>query len=181
MSMLLRVAVILFSLISLADSSPIQNNFIPSVPASIQNSNSYEADLELAQLYAPVFYFHPDEIYFPQPVDVVLGITRVRQDVHLWLDTTVMNLFTVQSLFTIPSDETYFLDQWFGDTGSSELTNYSTHQAIYESTISPRVGGPEPVIYAHVVRNEDLNISPSSTGSFISTIIGLISTKVIGN
>jgi len=142
-------------MISLAAVNPIQSASAQSISAATPNSDPSAADLELAQRYAPVFYFHPDEIYHPQPVDVVLSLLRMRHKVRMWFDTTIMNSSSLQGLFSVPGDETYFLDQWFGDTGSSEYGNYSTHKAIYESLFSPHSGGPKPVTYAHVVRNED--------------------------
>ncbi|MGE5124025.1 MAG: hypothetical protein ACM3H7_05865, partial [Acidobacteriaceae bacterium] len=155
MSGLIQLLLLLSCLVRLGDSGPSRDHSSQSTPAVNQGAGSHDSDLELAQSYAPVFYFHADEIYFPQPVDVLTGITRMRQNVHLWFDATIMNLPAIQDLFTTPGDQNYFLDQWFGDTGSSELTNYSSHQAIYESTLSPRAGGPGPVVYAHVARQED--------------------------
>ena len=38
-----------------------------------------EDDLELARRYAPVLYFHPAEVFFPQPVDVIVQQARLRQ------------------------------------------------------------------------------------------------------
>jgi len=155
MSSLLHILIILSCLICQPDpkASLDQSKQLPR--AETQGTSTREADLDLAQRYVPVFYFHPDEVYFPQPVEVLLGLSRLRQDVHLWFDATIMNPATFQGLYGLPSDASYFLDQWFGDTGSSELTNYSSHQAIYESTLSPRAGGLAPVVYAHVVRDED--------------------------
>jgi protease PrsW len=119
------------------------------------NLDAYAADLKLAEQYVPVLYFHPDEVYLPQPVDIVMGISRLRQSVHLWFDTTVLNRLTERDLFTVTSDSTSFLDQWFGDTGSSEYANYFSHRAIYESMISPNAGGPASLTYAHVVHSEN--------------------------
>ncbi len=124
----------------------------PLYPA--QPSGNYANDLELARRFVPVLYFHPDEIYTPQPVDVLSGITRMRQSKRLWFDTTILNNVAIRDLSFISTDSTYFLDQWFGDTGSSEYANYLSHQFIYESTLSPNVGGPQSLAYAHVVRNE---------------------------
>lgn len=155
MTKFILVTFILFSFISLADINSVQIPPAQSIAALAQLTNTNDADLELAQRYVPVLYFHPDEIYHPQPVDVVLGISRLRQSRQMWFDTTILNYSTMQDLFAKPSDETWFLDQWLGDTGSSEYANYSTHQAIYKSSFSPHVGGPEPVTYAHVVRDEN--------------------------
>ena len=133
-----------------AETLAVQSSF-----ASNEQTDTYADDLQLAERYEPVFYFHPDEVYLPQPVDVVMGISRLRQSKHLWFDTTLLNSFTAHALFTQSSDETFFLDQWFGDIGSSEYANYSSHKAVYQSSISPEVGGPQPLIYAHIMHNID--------------------------
>ncbi len=121
---------------------------------SAHPSSNYTPDHELARRYAPVLYFHADEIYTPQSVDVLSGITRMRQSKRLWFDTTILNNVAIGDLSFESTDSSYFLDQWFGDTGSSEYANYLSHQSIYESTMSPDVGGLQPLAYAHVVRNE---------------------------
>ena len=155
MTRLILVSFLLFSFISLPGNNLTQVNPVQFITASPQVATTGNADLELAQRYVPVFYFHPDEIYLPQPVDVVLDISRMRQKMRLWFDTTILTPITLQGLFTTPSDETCFLDQWFGDAGSSEYTNYLVKKTIYETAYSPHVGGPEPVAYAHVVRDEN--------------------------
>jgi len=127
MTKFILVTFILFSFISLADINSAHIPSAQSIAASAQPTDTNNADLELAQRYVPVLYFHPDEISYPQPVDVVLGISRLRQSRLMWFDTTIQNHSTMQDLFTKPSDETWFLDQWLGDTGSSEYANYSTH------------------------------------------------------
>ena len=150
----IRIALMIILFISLAGLHPARGA-AQSLTRSAQEAGPSETDLELAERYVPVLYFHPDEIYYPQPADVILGVTRIRQNVRLWFDTTISNSFTLQDLFSIPSDESYFLDQWFGDTGSSEYGNPAAHKSIYESTISPYAGGLAPTTYAHVVRNEN--------------------------
>jgi RsiW-degrading membrane proteinase PrsW (M82 family) len=133
-----------------AQTAPDQTPFAPR-----QVTNTQAADQELAERYVPVLYFHPDEIYRPQPVEVLNGITRLRQDVHLWFDPTILNNLNVDNLSSISSDSTYFLDQWFDDNISAEYANYSSHKAIYESKLSPTDGGPGPLVYAHVVRGDN--------------------------
>src|SRR5512136_1235462 len=142
---------VLLGVFCLVCTSPAQLTFAQSSVVPAQSTSAPSADLELAQRFVPVLYFHADEVYMPQPVDVVLGISRLRQSRKMWLDTNILNNLTSQDLFAISTDETFFLDQWFGDTGSSEYANYSFHRAIYESTISLDAGGPGPLVYAHVV------------------------------
>ena len=47
------------------------------IPALAEEPLS-EDDLELARRYAPVFYFHPDEVFRPQPVEVIVEQARLR-------------------------------------------------------------------------------------------------------
>ncbi len=114
-----------------------------------------ESDEELARRYAPVFYFHPDEIFRPQPVDVIVEQARLRQSRQLWFDVNVLLRLDVLDLFDLESDESHFLDVWYGDEGGSAYTNYTAHQAYYEAVLSPDAGGPPVTVYAHVARDED--------------------------
>ena len=111
-------------------------------------------DLELAQHYAPVFYFHSDEIFRPQPVKVIVEQARLRHSRRLWFDINVLRSLDVPDLLGLESDEAHFLDVWYGDSGSSAYTNYSAHQLYYEAVLSPNAGGPPVAVYAHVVRDE---------------------------
>lgn len=42
-----------------------------------------ESDEELARRYAPVLYFHPAEVFRPQPVEVIVERARLRQSHRL--------------------------------------------------------------------------------------------------
>jgi RsiW-degrading membrane proteinase PrsW (M82 family) len=112
-------------------------------------------DAELARRYAPVLYFHPAEVFRPQPVDVIVERARLRQTRRLWFDVNVLLSLDVLDLLRFESDESYFLDVWYGDDGGSAYTNYSAHEAYYEAKLSPEAGGPPVAVYAHVVRDED--------------------------
>jgi len=116
-----------------------------------------ERDAELARRYAPALYFHPSEIFRPQPVDVIVEQARLLQSHRLWFNVNVLLSLDVLDLFNFESDASHFLDVWYGDDGSSAYTNYSAHQAYYEALLSPEAGGPPIVVYAHVVRDEDPN------------------------
>jgi len=111
------------------------------------------SDAELARRYAPVFYFHPAEIFRPQPVDVVVQQARLRQSRKLWFDVNLLLSLDVLDLFDLESDESHFLDVWYGDDGSSACANYSAHQSYYQAVLSPEAGGPPVAVYAHVVRD----------------------------
>jgi RsiW-degrading membrane proteinase PrsW (M82 family) len=113
-----------------------------------------ESDLELAKSYAPVLYFHPQEIFRPQPVNVIVEQARLRRSRRLWFDSNVLLTLDVLDLLDFESDERHFLDVWYGDEGGSAYTNYSAHQAFYEAVLSPAVGGLPVTVYAHVVRDE---------------------------
>jgi RsiW-degrading membrane proteinase PrsW (M82 family) len=113
-----------------------------------------EGDLALALRYAPVLYFHPDEVFRPQPVEVIVEQARLRQSRRLLFDTNVLLSLGVPDLLDLETDESHFLDVWYGDGGSSAYTNYSAHQAYYRALLSPDAGGPPVAVYAHVVRDE---------------------------
>jgi RsiW-degrading membrane proteinase PrsW (M82 family) len=140
-----RVAIVLAAVVLLAWTVPV---LADGAPLS-------ESDAELARRYAPVFYFHPAEIFRPQPVDVIVERARLRQTRRLWFDVNVLLRLDVLDLLDFETDESHFLDVWYGDDGSSAYTNYSAHQAFYEAMLSPEAGGPPVTVYAHVVRNED--------------------------
>ena len=155
------------------------------VPARASGPTPPERDAELAQRYAPVLYFHPAEIFRPQPVDVIVDQARLRQTRRLWFDVNVLISLDPLDLLNLKSDDSQFLDVWYGDDGSSAYTNYSAHQAYYRAMLSPQAGGPPIVVYAHVVRDEEPDrpaaaTSRSSTGRCISTTIGSTSTKGTG-
>jgi protease PrsW len=114
-----------------------------------------ESDAELAQRYAPVFYFHSTEVFRPQPVDVIVKQARLRQSRQLWFDVNILLRLDVLDLFDLESDESHFLDIWYGDEGGSAYTNYTAHQAYYEAVLSPDADGPPITVYAHVARDED--------------------------
>jgi len=111
-------------------------------------------DRKLAETYAPVLYFHPDELFRPQPVEVMVDSSRLRQVRPLRLHINVLTDVSFSDLLNY-FDSSYNLDAWLGDEGSSDYKNYSAHRAYYEATLSPEAGGPPMVAYAHVVRNED--------------------------
>ena len=113
-----------------------------------------EDDAELVARYAPVFYFHPAEVFRPQTVDVIVEEARLRRSRRLWFDVNVFLRLDVFDLVKIESDAGHFLDVWYGDDGSSDLTNYTAHQAYYEAALSPSSGGPPVTVYAHVVRDD---------------------------
>lgn len=121
-------------------------------PSALADEPSPQNDLELARRYAPVLYFHPAEVFFPQPVDVIVKQARLRQARRLWFGVNVLLHLDVPDLLGLPSDGSYFLDVWFGDDGSSAYTNYSAHQTYYQAMLSPQAGGPPITAYAHVVR-----------------------------
>jgi RsiW-degrading membrane proteinase PrsW (M82 family) len=122
-------------------------------PALADESLSSD-DLDLALRYAPVFTFHPDEVFRPQPVEVIVEQARLRQSRRLWFDANVLLSLSVPDLLDLESDEGHFLDVWYGDGGSSAYTNYSAHRFYYEAVLSPEAGGPPVAVYAHVVRDE---------------------------
>ena len=110
-------------------------------------------DQELAETFAPILYFHDAEIFRPQSVDVLISTAQLRQAVQVWFEANVLEEVTLEDLPEF-QDESYALDAWYGDAGSSDYRNYSAHRARYLSLLSPEVGGPPIVTYAHVKRDE---------------------------
>ncbi len=112
------------------------------------------ADLEgLIEDYRPVLYFHPDEIFRPQPVDVLLQTARLRQIRGALPDANVLSTISLNALPTY-QDISYYLDVWLGDEGSSDARNYSALRDYYLAGLSPEAGGPPIVTYAHVTDDE---------------------------
>lgn len=109
---------------------------------------------ELVEQYAPVFYFHPAELFRPQAVDVIVNTARLRQQRKLWFDVTERINVSIKDLFGYRESSDY-LDIWFESDGASDYKNYSAHRTFYETTLSPEAGGPPIVSYAHVVREKE--------------------------
>jgi RsiW-degrading membrane proteinase PrsW (M82 family) len=116
-------------------------------------------DVELAERYAPVLYFHPQEIFRPQTVDVIVSQARLRQRRRLWFDANVLLQLDALDLFDLESDRRHFLDLWYDEQGGSAYANYSAHRAYYEAFLSPEAGGPPTTVYAHVVRDGDSRVT----------------------
>jgi protease PrsW len=129
--------------------------FLPLFPAekAFAQEESMIGDVELAEMYAPVLYFHPDEIFRPQPVDVLVNTARLRRTRPAWFDVNVRSRLGVSDLCDY-RDRRYVLDAWYGNAGASDYMNYTAHRRYYEAVLSPQAGGPPIVTYAHVVRDE---------------------------
>jgi RsiW-degrading membrane proteinase PrsW (M82 family) len=120
---------------------------------ALAQDGSLLPDQELAETYAPVLYFHPDELFRPQTVGVLVDTARLRQ-VRPWRpNINVLPEVSVADLLGY-SSESYNLDSWLGDEGASDYKNFSAHRTYYELFLSPQAGGPPVVAYAHVVRDE---------------------------
>jgi RsiW-degrading membrane proteinase PrsW (M82 family) len=129
--------------------------FLPLCPPdqAFAQSEPMIGDVELAEMYAPVLYFHPDEMFRPQPVDVLVNTARLRQTRPAWFDANVRSKLGVSDL-CVYRNRRYVLDAWYGDAGASDYKNYTAHRRYYEAVLSPQAGGPPVVTYAHVVRDE---------------------------
>lgn len=128
--------------------------FIVFNPETTQAQETFPYDdRELAELYAPVLYFHPAEIFRPQSVDVMVGTARLRQAQNNWIHRNILEDVSLSDLLQY-SDDIYNLDVWLGDEGASDFKNYSAHRSYYQSVLSPDSGGPPIVTYAHIVRDE---------------------------
>lgn len=123
------------------------------IDTTLARSSTSQEDLQLAEKYAPVLYFHRDELFRPQSVEVIVKTARLRQDIRYWFDVNVLNEVVIQDLVTY-RDASYMLDVWYGDRGASDYKNYSAHRTYYEAFLSPEAGGPPVITYAHVFRND---------------------------
>ncbi len=126
----------------------------PPCPHIAGHPTVQEDDAALAARFAPLLYFHPNEVFFPQPVEVIVDQARLRQSRRLWFDVNVLLQLDALDLFDLAGEDRYFLDIWYGDDGSSTYTNYTAHRAYYQALLSPQAGGPPVTVYAHVVRDE---------------------------
>ncbi len=122
--------------------------------AAIADAGPWAQDQDLAEAYAPVLYFHPDELFRPQPVEVMLTTARLQQVRSFWPDANLLRHVTASDLSHY-ADSSYNLDAWLGDEIPSDYKNYSAHRTFYQSKLSPEAGGPSTVAYAHIVRDED--------------------------
>jgi protease PrsW len=113
-----------------------------------------ESDQALLEKYAPVLYFHPAEIFRPQPVEVLVDNARLRKQRAFWFDTNIMAQVSISDLFAY-RDDSYFLDAWYGDEELSDNKNYSFHRYYYETVLQPAVGGPPMVTYGRLVEDEN--------------------------
>lgn len=118
-----------------------------------QSSAVQSLDQKLAEKFSPILYFHPDEAFRPQPVEVLIDNARLRQDISYWFDINILNQVTLTDLFTY-QDANYFLDVWYGSKGVSDYKNYSAHRAYYMESLSPQAGGPPPTAYARVIHDQ---------------------------
>lgn len=108
----------------------------------------------LLKKYAPVLYFHPSELFQPQPVDVLVDNARLRQNRAFWFDSNILANVSIPDLFSY-QDDSFFLDAWYGDEELSDSNNYSFHRLYYETTLRPEVGGHPVVTYGRLVRDEN--------------------------
>ncbi len=109
-------------------------------------------DAGLLEQYAPVFYFHPDEYFLPQPTEVMLPEVRLRRATPLWFDVNVLARLDLQDFLRLPPEKDLFLDVWYGDEGGA-ATDYTAHRSYYQALLSPAAGGPEPAVYGRVHRD----------------------------
>jgi RsiW-degrading membrane proteinase PrsW (M82 family) len=121
----------------------------PDVLAQTTSSND---DLSLARKYSPVLYFHSEEIFFPQPIEVLVSNARLKQDVSIWFTLNILDTVTLQDLVA-HFDPSFFLDIWYGSNGESAAINYSAHRNYYIENLSPENGGPLPSVYANVIHD----------------------------
>lgn len=109
------------------------------------------SQLELAEKYSPILYFHQDEVFRPQPVEVILGTSRLRENVNNWFDHNILNSVAVSDL--VNKDTSFFIDVWYGTRGESDYKNFSSHRAYYLKNLSPEAGGPSTSAYFRILED----------------------------
>lgn len=117
-------------------------------------SVSPDVDLELAQMFAPALYFHPGEIFRPQPVEVLVDTARLQQERSFWFNSIVLSEVSISDLISYQQTD-YALDAWYGDEGGSDYKNYTAHRRYYEASLSPSAGGLPVTAYAHILRDPE--------------------------
>jgi RsiW-degrading membrane proteinase PrsW (M82 family) len=128
---------------------------LPSPPRALAQTDPAD-DQALAEKYTPVLYFHPAELFRPQPVDVLVDNARLRQHRSLWFDANILAEVSIPDLFNY-HENSYFLDAWYGDEQTSDNKNYSFHRFYYQAVLRPEVGGPPITTYGRVIRDNDNN------------------------
>jgi hypothetical protein len=111
-------------------------------------------DQRLAETYAPVLYFHPDELFRPQPVEVMLRTAQLHKIRPIGPHVRLLRTVTASDLLRYAGDG-YYLNAWLRDKPSSDYMSYTAHRAYYQSRLSPEAGGPPMIAYAHVVRGRE--------------------------
>ncbi len=111
------------------------------------------SDQELAQRYAPVLVFHPNELFLPQSVDGFIQSARLREQRRFWFDIKILSNVSLSDFFHY-REQQYFLDTWYGSENISDSMNYASHRAIYQRMLESTNRDVPVVTYAHVVRDE---------------------------
>ncbi len=123
------------------------------IPFWVKPTFAQEDAQAMLEKFAPALYFHPSEIFRPQPVDVLVENARLRQNRSFWFDSNILAKVSIPDLFSY-RDESFFLDAWYGDEELSDSNNYSFHRLYYETTLRPEVGGHPVVTYGRMVQDE---------------------------
>lgn len=126
---------------------------LPAEAASARDEPPVDKLQDLVEQYAPVLYFHPDELFRPQTVDVLLNTAQLRQSRKTLPDMTVLASISQHDLPAF-QNTSYYLDIWLGDNGASDARNYSALRDYYLTTLSPLIGGPPMVAYARLTTDE---------------------------
>lgn len=126
------------------------------VPSWAGQPPTVYSDIELAKRFTPVLYFHPDEIFRPQPVDILVQSSRLRENRSFWFDTNILTFVQLDDLVTY-HEPNFFLDIWYGNSGESDYKNYTAHRQYYLDHLDPENGGPQISAYAHVIHDDSNN------------------------
>ncbi len=93
-----RPVILAFAIIALISAQPSLH-----APRNTQHAQTTQppTDPELAQAYAPALYFHDNERYRPQPIEVMLDRARLRQTIA-GVDGTINDTVTARDLASAP-------------------------------------------------------------------------------
>jgi RsiW-degrading membrane proteinase PrsW (M82 family) len=131
-----RPAILAFAVIALISVQPSLH-----APRSMQHAtrntqhatritqHTQASDAELAATYAPLLYFHENERYRPQPIEVMLDRARLRQTIA-GVEATIMDTITAGDLADAPPDS--YIDLWYGQDYTSGYLNYTAHGSVYD-------------------------------------------------
>ena len=124
-----RPVILVFALIALVSVQPSLHAPRNTHHATRITQHTQATDAELATTYAPALYFHENERYRPQPIEVMLDRARLRQTIA-GVEATIKDTVIAGDLADAPPDS--YVDLWYGQDYTSGYLNYTAHGYIYD-------------------------------------------------